>query len=181
MLISKSQHDLIGVCNQEFKDLAVFYNNYHPDGAGKLADSSVYMDPLYQYQQSTIDAQKKEIDNFKQSYNKLLSSYNDLACELDETKHISKLKETKLDELSQTLDFEVPESIKTHIRIQTSLTNVNKRLEEEILKLNAKISELNARNTRLEQQIEHFKNRDDLASKLLNNLSNQSQGSTELK
>jgi chromosome segregation ATPase len=133
-------------------------------------DSISYFDPLYQYQQSTIDMQKRDIDIMQQKYNKLLASYNDLKIEFEELKRSSNQSETKLDELSQTIEIEVPESIKTHIRIQSSLNNVNKRLEEEILKLKAQITELQLKNTKLNHQIENYKNRDVFVNKLMMNL-----------
>ncbi len=174
LVISKSQHDLVSLCNQDFKDLAIFVNNNDSSSISRSinnTDCISYLDPLYQYQQSTIETQKKDIDSFQQKYNKLLANYNDLKIELEEIKRNSHQKETKLDELSQTIEIEVPESIKTHIRIQSSLNNVNKRLEEEILKLKAQITELQSQNTKLNHQIENYKNRDVFINKLVKNLS----------
>jgi hypothetical protein len=45
------------------------------------------------------------------------------------------------------------EAFKNHHRIQSSLMNVNKRLEEEILKLKAKLNEQVMMANRLEQQL----------------------------
>ena len=104
-----------------FKDLALFVNNNDNSSILRSTnnnDSISYFDPLYQYQQSTIDMQKRDIDIIQQKYNKLLANYNDLKIEFEELKRSSNQSETKLDELSQTIEIEVPESIKTHIRIQ---------------------------------------------------------------
>jgi cell division protein FtsB len=50
------------------------------------------------------------------------------------------------------------ELIKNHRRIQFSLINVNKRLEEEILKLKTNLKEQQMTNTKLKSQNESLKN-----------------------
>ena len=66
-----------------------------------------------------------------------------------------------MDEITQSLDMEVvnkAELIKNHRRIQFSLINVNKRLEEEILKLKTNLKEQQMTNTKLKSQNESLKN-----------------------
>ncbi len=66
--------------------------------------------------------------------------------------------------MSQTLSMEVVdmkgELLKSHHRIQSSLMNVNKRMEEEILKLRASLNEQTVRNAKLSEQLEMLKNRE---------------------
>ena len=50
------------------------------------------------------------------------------------------------------------ELIKNHRRIEFSLINVNKRLEEEILKLKTNLKEQQMTNTKLKNQNESLKN-----------------------
>lgn len=66
-----------------------------------------------------------------------------------------------MDEITQSLDMEVvnkAELIKNHRRIEFSLINVNKRLEEEILKLKTNLKEQQMTNTKLKNQNESLKN-----------------------
>ena len=66
-----------------------------------------------------------------------------------------------MDEITQSLDIEVvnkAELIKNHRRIESSLINVNLRLEEEILKLKANLKEQQMTNTKLKNQNDSIRN-----------------------
>ncbi len=163
-------------------------NNYMK---GESAVSALLLTPMYQFQQKTIDALQAEIEQMKLSYNKLLSERNDQKIELENCQREIKLKvfeidyslfwflarkaalvnfynifnkDTKLDELSQTLSMEVVfmkgELLKSNHRIQSSLMNVNKRMEEEILKLRASLNEQTVRNGKLSEQVEALKEKE---------------------
>ena len=187
LVISKSQHNLIETFNQELSDLSLISKNQiqasfnqndqqmsndflkRIDLDGQSAVSALLITPLYQFQQRTIDMQQAEIESHKNSYNKLLKERNDIKIELESRQRDLKLKETKLDELSQTLTMEVVdmkgELLKSHHRIQSSLMNVNKRLEEEILKLRANLNEQMAKNAKLSEQIEFYRTKEFESSK----------------
>lgn len=147
LLMSKSQQSLVQAFNQELMD--------------QSNTTSQPLTHVYQFQQKTIEIQENEIENLKHSFNRLLAKFNEHEIELDSYKNKLYLKEVTVDELTQTLGMEVvdmkAELIKSHIRIQMSLMNVNKRLEEEILKLKANLNEMTVRNVKLSEQIEFMK------------------------
>lgn len=66
-----------------------------------------------------------------------------------------RLKDKKIDELIESLDCEVLGLLKNHHRIQASLTNVNKRLEEEIVKLKANLNEQTVESSRLKERLKY--------------------------
>ncbi|CAF1119131.1 unnamed protein product [Brachionus calyciflorus] len=169
--MSKSQQKLVELLNQ---DLSELYNNhllnsmlnskelnFQFDGQKNFdLDQSAILTitPLYQYQQKTIELQQTEIENLKISYNKLLAEFNEHELKQNEYKQSLSLKSSEVDELKQTLQMEVvdmkAELLKCHHRIQTSLMNVNKRLEEEISKLKSSLNEEMAKNQKLNKQID---------------------------
>jgi hypothetical protein len=57
------------------------------------------------------------------------------------------------------------ELLKSQYRFQSSLLNVNKRLEDEIFKLKSSLSEQTARNAKLVEQVEFFKNKEHEANR----------------
>lgn len=48
------------------------------------------------------------------------------------------------------------ELLKNHYRIQSSLMNVNTRLEEEIMKQKAELTEIKSRNKSLEEEVKYL-------------------------
>lgn len=75
-------------------------------------------------------------------------------------------KEKKIEELNETLNMEVidmiAEILKNHSRIQNSLVNVNKRLEEEVFKLRADLTEKMVEKKILSEKIRYHENYGDL-------------------
>lgn len=111
---------------------------------------------IYQFQQSTITNLETQIENMKNSYNKLIIDYNKHEVELDECKRKLSVKEVKLEELEETNSIEInAELMKNQHRVYSSLMNVNKKLEEQILKLKANLEEEKAINKRLEKRQEN--------------------------
>ena len=169
MLMSKSHQELISVCSQDFRKLT----NTLRSGSGSTDNSTASggVDSLLcqqqQQQRVEIEMHKQELECFKTSYSKLLARHNDLAIELGASKRALELKELKIDELSQTLELEVPDSIKAHMRIQSSLSMVNKRLEEEIAKLRALLAEQAAKALKQNELIDHLRTCQAEANKLL--------------
>lgn len=66
------------------------------------------------------------------------------------------LKDTKLEEMNQSMQMDSiemnAEIMKNQYRVYSSLMNVNRRLEEEVLKLRAKLNEMTLRYNKLERK-----------------------------
>lgn len=166
--MSKTQQNLVQTFNQELSELTTIYNGQNNPQIESLINMSKSIEPslhpltpLYQFQQQTIEIQENEIESLKVSYNKLLAKFNDHELELDSLNKTLTLKNIKIEELNQTLDMDVvdmkAELLKSHHRIQSSIMSVNKRLEEEILKLKSNLNEQTIRNQQLIEQIESMK------------------------
>jgi hypothetical protein len=126
------------------------------------------------YQQSVIDSLRSELDEMTKKHNALLVAHNLNAVELDECRRRVALKDLSLEELNQSVQMDSimnAELMKNQHRVYTSLMNVNKRLEEEILMLRASLNEKTLRLGKLEgkhadqglevqQLIEHIKNKE---------------------
>ncbi|RNA39281.1 hypothetical protein BpHYR1_048901 [Brachionus plicatilis] len=126
-----------------------------------LAYGSIFQQTsLYQFQQKTIEIQKKEIEQLRIENRNLLAQHNEHGLELEKITQMLNLKTIEVDELRQTLLMEVVhmkgELIKSHYRIQTSLMKVNKRLEEEVLKLKSNLSEKAEINSKLLEKIDQM-------------------------
>lgn len=111
----------------------------------------------YHCQQSTINNLKEELEVLQKSYDQLLIEHNSHAVELDDSKRNIKLKDIKIEELNQSIQMDSieinAEIIKNQYRVYSSLMNVNKRLEEEILRLKAQLTEKSLRFEKLEKKL----------------------------
>ncbi len=164
--MSKSQFNL--KLQQEQQELEISYNNdlldiaqlcLHNEQAGesgaKLKSNKLDLS-AYSYQQNVIDSLKEELASSEKAYNALLVVHNKNAVELDDCKRGMSFKDAKLDELNQSIQMDSiemnAEIMKNLRKVYSSLMNVNKRLEEEVLKSKAKLNEKNLQFEKLEKK-----------------------------
>ncbi len=165
--------------NQELIDTSNLYSiTNSTNNIGYNDQKFSQINPQYSYQQSVIKSLKSELDEMTEKYNDLLVVHNLNAVELEECRRSVALKDAKMEELNQLIQMDSiemnAEIMRNQYRVYTSLMNVNKRLEEEILKLKACLNEKTLRLDKLEgkhadqglevqQLLEHIKNKETVA------------------
>lgn len=141
----------LSVKSATFNEHNQYLNDSNNDNQSIKADLSLYCN-----QQSTIDSLKIEVEQLQSNYDDLLVTHNANAVELENCKRNLVLKDIKLEELNQSIQMDSiemnAEIMKNQYRVYSSLMNVNKRLEEEILKLRAHLNEKTLKHNKLEKK-----------------------------